>query len=56
MYNYYVASQSAFNSVSTHNKKISTTSFGGSMSTNEGCSETILEKSRDKSETLGMSL
>ena len=52
----YIALQSASHSVSTHNKKVLTTSFGGSMSANEGYSETILEKSRDKSEALGMSL
>ena len=49
----YLAFQGTSSNVNTLNKKILTTSFGGSMSTDEGCSDIVLEKSRDKSETLG---
>ena len=51
----YIAIQSASSNVSAHNKKILTTSFGGST-TSEGYSGMTLEKSRDKAETLGMQL
>ena len=51
----YTAIPSASSNVSAHNKKILTTSFGGST-TSEGYSGMTLEKSRDKAKTLGTQL
>ena len=48
----YVAIQSASSNVGAHNRKILTTSFGGSA-TNEGYSGISLQKSRDETETHG---
>lgn len=50
-----IAFQSTSNHVNTHNKKLLTTSFGGST-TSEGYPGRILEKPRDKSEILGTQL
>ena len=50
---YIFAFQGASSNVNIPNKKM-TTSFGGSTSTSKGYSGKILQRSRDKSETLGM--
>ena len=49
---YCLASQSASSNVITHNKKLLTTSFG-SGSSDEGYSNTTVEKSRDKTDIIG---